>query len=239
MNEQAALIRAICESPPDDTVRLAYADWLEENPGPLTCPICNGSGVRPPLNRFDCLACHGRKVLDRCPREGLAKFIRCQIGWHNESDPIESARLSLAMREAIRGNGRVWAGAAVSRVCSSGLSWTFDRGMVKEVHLAPTAFMQSAEELFRSQPITSIRVREVGPTGPAFSDQFTWGWCNSSYWNCHAWEIPNEIWYRLPKRKTNSTVVYDTEKEALDDLDAACVSYGRSLAGLPELESVS
>jgi uncharacterized protein (TIGR02996 family) len=34
MNDQTALLRAICENPDDDTVRLAYADWLEEHDDP-------------------------------------------------------------------------------------------------------------------------------------------------------------------------------------------------------------
>lgn len=35
MNEQAAFIRQICEQPEDDTVRLVYADWLDEHGEPV------------------------------------------------------------------------------------------------------------------------------------------------------------------------------------------------------------
>jgi uncharacterized protein (TIGR02996 family) len=31
MNERAALLRAICETPDDDTPRLVFADWLQEH----------------------------------------------------------------------------------------------------------------------------------------------------------------------------------------------------------------
>ena len=31
MTERDALLRAVCENPDDDTVRLAFADWLDEN----------------------------------------------------------------------------------------------------------------------------------------------------------------------------------------------------------------
>jgi uncharacterized protein (TIGR02996 family) len=34
MSEEQALLRAICEDPDDDTVRLVYADWLEERGEP-------------------------------------------------------------------------------------------------------------------------------------------------------------------------------------------------------------
>ena len=35
MNERLAFIRAICANPADDTVRLAFADWLDEHDEPL------------------------------------------------------------------------------------------------------------------------------------------------------------------------------------------------------------
>ncbi|MCI0700590.1 MAG: TIGR02996 domain-containing protein [Planctomycetia bacterium] len=31
MNEREALLKAICENPDDDTPRLVFADWLQEN----------------------------------------------------------------------------------------------------------------------------------------------------------------------------------------------------------------
>jgi uncharacterized protein (TIGR02996 family) len=34
MSEERALLRAICDDPDDDGVRLVYADWLEERGGP-------------------------------------------------------------------------------------------------------------------------------------------------------------------------------------------------------------
>lgn len=34
MNDRAAFVRRICENPADDTVRLVYADWLQDNGQP-------------------------------------------------------------------------------------------------------------------------------------------------------------------------------------------------------------
>ena len=31
MNEREALLKAVCENPDDDTPRLVFADWLQEN----------------------------------------------------------------------------------------------------------------------------------------------------------------------------------------------------------------
>lgn len=43
--EEEALLRAVFESPHDDALRLAYADWLEENAGTVPCSRCNGRGL--------------------------------------------------------------------------------------------------------------------------------------------------------------------------------------------------
>lgn len=42
MDEEAALLRAICENPDEDTPRLVFADWLTEHGGPLNVAWANG-----------------------------------------------------------------------------------------------------------------------------------------------------------------------------------------------------
>jgi uncharacterized protein (TIGR02996 family) len=44
MNEYNAMLRAICAEPDEDTPRLAYADWLDENAGMVECRECRGEG---------------------------------------------------------------------------------------------------------------------------------------------------------------------------------------------------
>lgn len=44
MNEQKALLSAILEDPDDDTVRLVYADWLQEHETVEVCRQCVGLG---------------------------------------------------------------------------------------------------------------------------------------------------------------------------------------------------
>lgn len=50
-NDGDALFRAVCESPEDDTPRLVYADWLEENGKPERAELirlqCEGSHLNP------------------------------------------------------------------------------------------------------------------------------------------------------------------------------------------------
>lgn len=80
MTEQETLLRAIRKNPEDDTVRLAYADWLDERDGPVDCTYCRGRDECPKEDgTFDpawhCPHCNGRK-------NGFAQraeFIRVQV----------------------------------------------------------------------------------------------------------------------------------------------------------------
>src|SRR5829696_8063349 len=50
MNDEAAFLRAICEHPDEDTPRLVFADWLQEQGGPVNTAWANGirAGVGSP-----------------------------------------------------------------------------------------------------------------------------------------------------------------------------------------------
>lgn len=43
-DDRSAFIAKICENPADDTPRLVFADWLEENAGTIPCQNCDGRG---------------------------------------------------------------------------------------------------------------------------------------------------------------------------------------------------
>lgn len=53
MNEEAALLRAICESPDDDTPRLVFADWLDEQGGAVNAAWAAGIRAQVALARGD------------------------------------------------------------------------------------------------------------------------------------------------------------------------------------------
>jgi len=92
---EGGLLRAIAADPADDTVRLAYADWLEENAGEVECRACLGTGSHA-LDPYDLAARYGRaaatKIIDgaKCSACGgsgrvgdgkreRAEFIRVQV----------------------------------------------------------------------------------------------------------------------------------------------------------------
>ena len=81
-----ALLAAILAAPDDDTPRLVYADWLEENAGMMPCGRCEGRrylgapapGLHGWIGAPECDSCHatGRVSDGRAER---AEFIRLQI----------------------------------------------------------------------------------------------------------------------------------------------------------------
>lgn len=82
MTDGGALLRAILADPADDTVRLAYADWLQENAAAVPCRDCGGGGrwrdSRMPGGDTDCGRCHGVGTFPD-GRAERAEFVRVQI----------------------------------------------------------------------------------------------------------------------------------------------------------------
>jgi uncharacterized protein (TIGR02996 family) len=82
MSEHDALLAAICAEPKEDTPRLVYADWLDENAGTVPCPTCNRQGRTPgrqPWVAFSqCSACDGSTCVSDGRKE-RAEFIRVQV----------------------------------------------------------------------------------------------------------------------------------------------------------------
>lgn len=100
MTDHDALVAAVCANPDDDTPRLAYADWLEENAGWTVCPMCRGKKEIRYRAQYDPQGCDfdGNGYIDPCPNcrgpdpgddptgrvpnhfAARAEFIRAQCG---------------------------------------------------------------------------------------------------------------------------------------------------------------
>jgi len=91
--DRAALYRGILERPEDDVARLVYADWLEENGGTVSCPVCPpDEGEEPHPADIICDRCHGSRTVSDGQREH-ARFIRDCVWMHaNHTDcPVRLA----------------------------------------------------------------------------------------------------------------------------------------------------
>jgi uncharacterized protein (TIGR02996 family) len=132
MSDGEALLRAILLCPEDDTARLVYADWLDENAAgqEKTCPKCEGSGEpgwrhRHGKNGPGYYACEGCADIENGETRGTGKvpdtsraeraeFIRLQIeserrpGWglcSGVSHHAPSCAASLERRNACNAHG--------------------------------------------------------------------------------------------------------------------------------------
>lgn len=87
--EHDALVRAICEQPDEDTLRLAYADWLDDNRGEMECGRCFEFG--------------GRRVIQNPnPRRGSSAIVICPTCSGTARAPDTSAARAEFIRAQVR-----------------------------------------------------------------------------------------------------------------------------------------
>lgn len=104
MSEQVAFIRAIVANPDDDTVRLAYADWLDDQESVrMNCKACNGTGEVMTSDKhgymdyaMQCRKCEDRTVLDTSNAD-RAELIRIQIERVHSGNALHGAEITSAI----------------------------------------------------------------------------------------------------------------------------------------------
>lgn len=134
-------------------------------------------------------------------------------------------------------------GRAYFSECGEVLSgYSLERGFLNLVSLPLDRFMASAEAIFRSHPVTSVRLTDREPDVEHMTDgdparvwvrevRFALG----NDLDMGASILPQELFDLLPGDKTGGIWVAPTETDAYAALSTVCVSYGRSLAELPPL----
>ncbi len=177
--DPSGLIAAICANPDDDTARLAYADWLEEQPSESKrCETCRGTGWIPASHLLtypyyphatgtqNCEFCDGTG--SRLNRDSLdrAEFIRIQIERERRRSlgmRIDDEERLLRDRESHLSN--TWYDQWVGDLTRlSGVSYVdFKRGFAHRFWVHAAAFCGLPfDDVFAKHPIESIRVREWG-----------------------------------------------------------------------------
>ena len=78
--EELERLQVVLERPDDDLPRLVYADWLEENAGPVPCERCKGKGGYPAFHLAwqPCPDCLTAGTVSDTRRE-RAEFVRVQV----------------------------------------------------------------------------------------------------------------------------------------------------------------
>lgn len=251
--EYMALLESVRANPDDDAIRLIISDWLEENGEEERAEFIRVQielaknnpfgGGKKYGERRDWLRHREVHLLNLGPGGGGRI---CQSGnwWKWGGRDINLGRRDMSDSHRI--------------------TRLFSRGFLAEVHLSCREFMGGtcdasdprnggicpqckgtghiegvARELFLAHPITTVRLIDKRPgtfrglacffwePGISFNDprQLPFSLTESVKWESYFYG--GLLIYR-----------FDTEAAALDALSAACVSYGRSLVGLPALDTM-
>ena len=244
MNTGELLLRAVLCDPGDDTARLAFADYQEENgeadrsafvrgmidmeqcrPDCGVGRVCRGTTVLPPM-----MTCGG--VRDRVTTLFDANLCRWESG---------AVIPDCAYRLPWRGTGDTAHVMAIYR-----------RGLVGEVRLPAAAFTERfARELFSRHPVVKVVLTDREPAedhrgqDPVRMLEYLWRfrshrWDRRSAVGPSAWDVPPPLWpFAFSHRVYSATRRYATRDAAASALSAWCVAWGRSLAELPPLPHAS
>lgn len=255
MSDGDLLLRRILETPEDDTVRLAYADWLDEQPvASEMCGQCDGKGevrycdAAGDMDDEPCKACggnlrggynRGTGVIPDTRNRNRAAFIREQINRaiHERSDgysrtplKIETDLLAADELTFARPCGEV--GFQANSTWVPECEYTLTRGFVSRISLPLAHFMEHAGAIFRAQPITGVELGDRVPNATEYG--MTWNRGRNHYRSTDG--IPPTIFDLMPLRAIgDSYKCAGTLELARAALSRACVAYGRNLVGLPPL----
>jgi uncharacterized protein (TIGR02996 family) len=216
VTDKEALLRSVLLDPAADNARLIYAEYIEEH------------------------------------EPERAEFVRVQVELANLGCDAEPHHVTIHGEHCRPlGNNLTTCEVLGKRAKSlwlMSLGWSFpfvgeydwfSRGFVSEVRLPLAAFLAHAGALFAAHPVTAVRLTDREPHAAHVPGNF-W-WFRSLQQGPAVATIPDVLWesdsisrtvphYRVSRH-------FPTRAAALDALSAACVAYGRSLAGLPPLKS--
>ncbi len=223
MTDGEILHRGILERPADDTVRLVYADWLEEN----------GQGERAELALRQFAGEDVWSVVFGLCFGGAKPFAQLMPSEHYHSVSVSGgapARLNYD-----------------SKVDSHRVTLVLERGFVSRIELPCAVFLTHAAELFGRFPLETVvltdREASEWTSSGELHGMYFWYDRGDMAHERHAHHIPREMCPMReglrstpPQTQTRLTAVFfPTADEANAALSRACVLYARRLAGLAPL----
>jgi uncharacterized protein (TIGR02996 family) len=237
------LLRAVLERPDDDSVRLVYADWLDD-----AGEAERGEFVRVQVELssmgHDPHSCE-REPCPDCPRDidrwdalRLRERELLKANFWKWTEGLPEALLTRQCPCCAEGVADWETGVIECRRCeSTGVidddeKVEFSRGFVSAVTLSAADFLAHAAAIFACQPVERVTLADKRPDEVSLG--LRW-WINSADPNSAEPDvIPEELFDLLPAID-GTRLIYRTEQAALDALSAACVLHGRRLCKLPDL----
>ncbi len=224
MTEHDTFIRQICERPDDDTVRLVYADYLDEHDEPERAEFIRGQ----------------IEMARDWPKHVLTKGCRCK-------SCKRFRRLDTLARPRIK----EWAGPVFAPCVQ--IRWYRGFIETIEIPEDSLILKGIAESIFAAHPITMVSFTNRQPfpsfSGLPFSVPTRYGWWNDREYRLRDTRslavgtdcIVQPIWKLIPAAPTgdgfrgeeNRWKWLPAEPEAYSALSAAGVAFGRLAANLP------
>jgi uncharacterized protein (TIGR02996 family) len=225
MDDGSALVRAICEQPDEDTPRLVYADWCDENGQPeraefirLQCRIASGID--------------GTKAMIRL-REQERKALRNRWDdWCPQAKPNRPYTFRQDLSYLVR----------VLHGDGDHMGVSFARGFVDRIESGCADFLDHAEAIFRAHPVTAVRLSDRKPL-VYDGGRAVWN-SPSRYTTDHPDVLPQIIHAGLRgfSRRHKPTAAdlrlaktYRSLEAATDALSESLVAHARKRAGLGQL----
>ncbi|MCE9561217.1 MAG: TIGR02996 domain-containing protein [Planctomycetes bacterium] len=140
MTDARALLNAITLNPDDDTIRLVYADWLEEHDDPERAEF-----IRIQIT----LARHS---------DGLGELLAADV-----------ARMESREQELLNKNTRRWLQSLDNLTARGMTHGRFWRGFVDGIVIDARVFIEDGEELWRDSPVGWVEIKNLARLGPRLS----------------------------------------------------------------------
>ena len=236
------LLRTIITNPGDDTARLVYADWLEENGEPERGEFIR---VQIELARIPDPPCRESRYLEWDEARAL-------LSWQ-EQHHDRRGYLSRREQELLSGLARQW--WVVPPVHRGGGHYrdpfdlvVFARGFVESVTCTAAAWLEHGPAVAAGHPVTAVTLTDrvpasapaasvaFSPRGGADASLHAWGgtaywWWQRGGWDLYSYGLWDELFDCLPSRSGIS----NNRQDAVTDLSTAAALWARKRAGLPPL----
>lgn len=227
---RAAFMADIIANPEDDTPRLIFADWLDDN----------GEPERAEFIRVQCAiwtvettcGCGGKsgghkQTGGQHTNGGCAAM---ELRWPNPDGPprarIRAVDLLEKMVQRYDRNSRmpakyVWAGPAVEELAYGDTErWEYRRGFVAEIRCTEAAWLFRGPAIVREQPIEVVRLTDKKPR----QSGNVWVWCSETLDSAEESETLPNFLYNLLRRKGSEV----SREAACDRLSRACILWAKS-----------
>ncbi len=179
MTDQSALLAAILAYPEDDTPRLVFADWLDENEASVTCEACGGSGDDGG-HAWDrgmvgvCNRCNGSGFVSN-GYAAKSEFIRvqCELATFDGAYYLsfdnckmcEKSEIPLIKRSAELLH-KAWSMSLIDmqmRDVTVFNAWVFRRGFVDSVSCPWESWRDYGDVILAAHPVTKVRLTTWPP----------------------------------------------------------------------------